>query len=102
MRIQDKPQSLRFSEVRRLTRDRWPVNWLKGGCRPGDLLLTRGNWGCTSGLLCLTKTGRFMSLTRGQVFEGARITWPEPGANFWIRLIGDQVELELKEEPEGS
>jgi len=99
VRVRDDPQSLRFSGVRRIPREQWPVNWLKGGCQPGDLLLTAGRWGVTGGLLCLTKTGRFMTLTPRQVFDGAAVPWPEPGSYFSIRLIGDRVELELKKSP---
>lgn len=42
-----------------------------------------------------------MALTPAQVYDGAPIEWPEPGATFSIRLIGDRRGLELKEGPEG-
>jgi len=101
MRIQDTPESLRFSHVRRRPRSEWPNNWLKGGSEPGDIMLLEGDWGKIGGILCLTKTGRYMALTVAQVFEGAEIEWPEPGAAFSIHLIGDAVQLKVKEEPEG-
>ena len=102
MRIQDKPQSLRFSSVKRVVRSKWPAGWLKGSARPGDLLLLDGPWGQVGGLLCLTRTGRFTALTPKQAFEGEWFDWPEAGIDFKLRLLGGEVEIQLKKEPEGS
>lgn len=56
----------------------------------------------SAGLASLSKLIRFAALTPQQAFEGAWFDWPEAGIDFKLRLLGDDVEIQLKEEPEGS
>lgn len=81
-----------FDRVSKHKTGEWPEDFVAAP-RPGDLLLEEGVFGQENGLLCLTRTGVWITVLAAQIYAEADIPWPghERADIRGIRITGTTV-----------